>query len=174
MSIKSLSDYTVFAKYSHYIPEEKRRETWPEAVNRVFDMHKTKYNDKISNNIELKKDIEFALEQVLKKRVLGAQRTLQFGGSSILKHELKSYNCSFTHCDRPKVFSEINYALLCGTGVGASVQYKHIKKLPKIYQRSDEEYIHNIEDSIEGWSDAFDILFHSFIKGNEYSSKKIN
>jgi ribonucleoside-diphosphate reductase alpha chain len=173
MSIKSLSDYTVFAKYSHYIPEEKKRETWSQAVNRVFDMHKTKYKEKIVNNEELKKDIDFALEYVLKKRVLGAQRTLQFGGSSILKHELKSYNCSFTHCDRPKVFSEINYALLCGTGVGVSVQYKHVKKLPKIHKRSNEEYIHNVEDSIEGWSDAFDILFNSFIKGNKYSGKKI-
>lgn len=178
MSLKALSDYTFYSRYSHYLPEKRRRETWEEAVKRVFNMHREKYSKEISKSEELKKEIDFAEKQQLKKRVIGAQRNLQFGGDFIFKHQMKSYNCSYTLCDRPRVFQEINYALLCGTGVGASVQKKHIKQLPKISNRKKGIKKFIVPDSIEGWSDAFGILFNSYVDEKysifpEYSGYKI-
>ena len=93
MSLKALSDYTTYAKYAKYLPEKQRRETWDEMVDRVFEMHAKQYADAL-NNEEFKKEFEFAKLQVKKKRVLGAQRILQFGGDPIFKHNAKVYNCS--------------------------------------------------------------------------------
>ena len=79
MSVRELSDYTFVAKYARWIPEKKRRETWDEAVSRVKQMMLDKYFDKP----EIHKDIEWAYEMMRKKRVLGSQRALQFGGKPI-------------------------------------------------------------------------------------------
>ena len=162
MSLKALSDYTFYSRYSRYLPAEKRRETWEESVTRVFDMHRRKYQSKIEQHPELAQEIEFAETQQKKKRVLAAQRALQFGGDPIFKHEIKIYNCSATHINRPRVFQEALYVLLCGCGVGFSVQKQHVGCLPEITKRSTETIRYVIEDSIEGWSDAVGALMSSY------------
>jgi len=180
MSLKALSDYTFYSRYAQYLPEEKRRETWDEAVTRVFDMHRKKYKKQLLESSELKREIEFAENQVKKKRALAAQRTLQFAIDPILKHELKTYNCTATHIDREEVFSETMYVLLCGCGAGFSVQKHHIKKLGNIKTRTadGESVSHIIEDSIEGWADAIAALMDSYfsnpVKFPEYNGKKIH
>lgn len=93
MSIKALSDYTYYSRYARYNKEKKRRETWDEAVTRVFDMHRQKYAKQIENHPELNDYISFAENMQKKKRVLAAQRSLQFAGDPIFKHELKMFNC---------------------------------------------------------------------------------
>ena len=112
MSVRALQEYTRFSKYAKYLPEKKRRETWEEQVSRVFDMHKEKLGPKLCEL--LKDDLEFAEKMVRKKRVLGSQRALQFGGKPILKNNSKLYNCTMTHCDRARFFQEGIYLLLCG------------------------------------------------------------
>jgi len=180
MSLKALSDYTFYSRYAQYLPENKRRETWDEAVTRVFDMHRKKYKKPLLENPELQQYMEFAETQVKKKRALAAQRTLQFAIDPILKHELKTYNCTATHIDREEVFSETMYVLLCGAGAGFSVQKHHIKKLGTIKPRNtDEAEVHHIiEDSIEGWADAIAALMDSYfsnpVKFPEYNGKKIH
>ena len=162
MSLKALSDYTVYAKYARYLPEKKRRESWEEMVDRVFQMHLNRFESAISKNEELKADILFAKQQVKKKRVLGAQRILQFGGDPILKHNAKVFNCSFGYLDRVKAFQETMYLLLCGCGVGFSVQFKHIKKIPNIAAPTKGIKVFKPEDSIEGWADCVGVLMSSF------------
>lgn len=88
MSLRALMDYTFTAKYSRYLPDKKRRETWKESVDRVRAMMLEKYADK---NIEEK--INWAYDMMYKKRVLGSQRALQFGGEPIFKHHARIYNC---------------------------------------------------------------------------------
>jgi len=161
MSLKALSDYTTYAKYAKYLPEKQRRETWDEMVERVFDMHATQYAEALKND-EFKKEFEFAKLQVRKKRVLGAQRLLQFGGDPIFKHNAKVYNCSFGYIDRPAAFQEAMYLLLCGCGVGFSVQHKHVKKLPKVAATTKGKKVYKPEDSIEGWADCVGVLMSSF------------
>lgn len=166
-SLSSLSDYTIYAKYARYLPESKRRETWNEQVERVFDMHRRKYVDQLNANPEFIQTFEFAERQVRKRRVLGSQRSLQFGGSEIEKHNAKIYNCSYGYIDRVKAFGELMYLLLCGVGVGFSVQKHHIDKLPSIHKPSIKSRQVVIKDSIEGWADAIQVLLDSyFVEGS--------
>ena len=164
MSIKALSDYTFYSRYARYDETKKRRETWEEAVSRVFEMHKTKYATEIENTPELLDVINFAQQMQNKKRVLAAQRSLQFAGPSIFKHELKMYNCLFSHIDRERVFQETMYSLLCGCGVGFSVQTQHVSKIGKIRPRTEGIKTYIVDDSIEGWADAIGVLVNSFFE----------
>ena len=100
-------DYTFVSKYARWIPEKKRRETWNEAVDRVKQMMLEKYADKP----EALPEIEWAYEQMRKKKVLGSQRALQFGGSPIFKHNARMYNCIVSFCDRTRFFQECMYLL---------------------------------------------------------------
>jgi ribonucleoside-diphosphate reductase alpha chain len=159
MSIKALAEYTLYAKYSKFIKEKKRRETWAEIVERVFNMHKIKLGDKFET---IKDDFNFAKEMVLHKKILGSQRALQFGGDAILSKMAKIYNCTMSYLDREDFFKECAYLLLCGCGTGFSVQQHHIDKLPQIKPRTKGKKTFIIPDSVEGWSDAFGVLMNSF------------
>lgn len=165
MSIQALSDYTIYSRYARYIPEQQRRETWGEMVDRVFAMHAKRFNEALTTHPEFKEDFEFAKEMVKKKRVLGAQRILQFGGEPIFKHNAKVFNCSFGYIDRPAAFQEAMYLLLCGCGVGFSVQKKHVEKLPDIAPRITGVMTFKPEDSIEGWADCIGVLMSSYFSG---------
>jgi ribonucleoside-diphosphate reductase alpha chain len=164
MSIKALSDYTFYSRYARYNKEEKRRETWEEAVARVFAMHRKKYAKQIEENPELGELIDFAQSMQNKRRVLAAQRTLQFAGDPIFKHELKVFNCLFTHIDRPRVFQEIMYSLLCGCGVGFSVQKQHVNQLGCLKKPTKGPKTYTVKDSIEGWADAVGVLMDSYFQ----------
>ena len=171
MSVKALMEYTRVAKYARYNERKKRRETWKEQVDRVMDMHITHLGEKYES---IKEDVDFAREFLYAKRVLGSQRALQFGGSAILNKNERLYNCSFSHADRVDFFKELMYLCLCGVGCGFSVQTHHIAKLPKIAKRDPDQVItHVIPDSIEGWSDAIDMLVRSYFVGTEYTGKTI-
>jgi ribonucleoside-triphosphate reductase len=177
MSIKSLMNYTFVSKYARWIPEKKRRETWAEAVTRVKQMMLDKYVTDDSNS-EIETEIEWAYEQMLKKRVLGSQRALQFGGEPILKHNARIYNCITSYADRLKFFQECMFLLLCGCGTGFSVQRHHIAKLPKLIKQKSGSKKFTIPDSIEGWSDAVGVLVSSYFDQDElfpeYNGKSIN
>jgi len=167
MSLKNLQDYTFYAKYAKYDNEKKRRGTWEETVDRVFQMHAEKLGSLLDNE-ELRTEFEFAKNQVLKKRVLGAQRALQFGGFPILNKNEKIYNCSVTYIDRPRAFQEIMFLLLCGCGVGFSVQKLHNTQLPPIAPRINGKKTFVIPDTIEGWAEAVGILVNSYFTPSLY------
>ena len=137
-----------------------RLESFEEAVDRVMGMHKEKYADKLSE--ELLALMAEASDAYKEKLVLGAQRALQFGGPQILAHEGKMYNCSASYADRIAFFQEAMYLLLCGCGVGFSVQKQHVAKLPEFSTRTLGVKVFQVPDSIEGWSDAFGVLMSSY------------
>lgn len=163
MSIKALQDYTYYSRYARYNKEEKRRETWQEAVDRVKEMHLRKY-PKVAEHIE------WAFDLVKTKRILGSQRALQFGGKPIEKKHARLYNCCSSYCDRIRFFQECLWLLLCGCGAGFSVQKHHIDKLPDFFTNLDKrtEKIYAIPDSIEGWSDALGILLATYMPHPEF------
>jgi ribonucleoside-triphosphate reductase (thioredoxin) len=180
MSIKALSDYTVYAKYARYNEAAQRRETWKEQVSRVFSMHEQKYAGQLAASSRLTELFDFARQAVLQKRVLGSQRALQFGGDPILKRNDKIYNCAVTYIDRPRVFSEIMYMLLCGCGVGFSVQKQHVAKLPpaRPVNNALAELEFVVPDSIEGWADAVGVLINSYYDSSssiwpKYSGRRV-
>jgi len=156
-----MSESKFFMGYSRWLDDNDRYETWKESVGRVMQMHRDKYAHVMSP--ELDELIQFAEDHYANQSVLGAQRALQFGGPQIFQHEGRLYNCSASHLDRPEFFQEAMYLLLCGCGVGFSVQKHHINKLPTIHPRSQEAKTFVVPDSIEGWSDAFGVLISSFI-----------
>jgi ribonucleoside-diphosphate reductase alpha chain len=171
-----LSDFKFYSSYSKFKKEDERMETWEEAIDRVMQMHYKKYQNKITP--ELQEYLDFATKQYKEKRILGSQRALQFGGDSILKHEMKQFNCLVSYCDRIEFFKEAMYLLLCGCGVGFSVQTLHVEKLPMIGKRIEGVKTFLIEDSIEGWADAIGVLLASYTlsdsKFQEYYGYRID
>lgn len=172
-----LSESKFYMGYSRWLDAENRYETWEESVSRVMNMHRHKYSDIMTP--ELESLIQFAEDAYKEKLVLGAQRALQFGGEQLFKHEARMYNCSVSHIDRPEFFSECMYLLLCGCGVGFSVQNHHIAKLPELARRSTQNAkIFTVPDSIEGWADAFGVLLSSyFVDGGthpEYRGSQVH
>lgn len=157
MSLKALQDFTFTSKYSRYLPDKQRRETWKESVQRSKQMMLDKYFDyNINSYIN---EAYLAMEQ---KRVLGSQRALQFAGKPIFKHNARIYNCAGAIIDRISFFQECMYLLLCGCGTGFSVQKHHINKLPKLVTKKSGKKTFVIPDTIEGWSDAIGVLIGSY------------
>ena len=169
-----LSQTKFYEGYSRFKDDDNRYESWDEAVDRVIDMHEQNY---INNNNTLQPYIEEARKAYKEQRVLGAQRALQFGGEQLMKHQMRMYNCTSSYVDRPAFFGEVFYILLCGAGAGFSVQKHHIKKLPKIQNRTKQAKGYIVEDSIEGWASALDILMSSFFVGGgkypEYEGRRV-
>jgi len=154
-----LSDITVHMKYARYLPEKERRETWAEIVDRNKAMHIKKYP-------ELEGEINTAYQMVYDKKVLPSMRSMQFGGKPIEVAPNRIYNCAFAPIDDWRVFSEIMFLLLGGTGVGYSVQKHHVEKLPEIQKpvsKRTRRFL--VNDSIEGWADAVKALVQSYFKG---------
>ncbi len=149
-----LSDITTWMKYSKFIPEKNRRETWEELVTRNKNMHIEKFP-------KLEPLIEQVYEAVYDKKVLPSMRSLQFGGKAIEVNPVRLFNCSYLPIDHFKAFSETMFLLLSGTGVGYSVRNADIEKLPAITkQEKAKKYL--VGDSIEGWADAIKVLMKSY------------
>ncbi len=157
-TIKALQDYIFTSKYARWIEGKNRRETWNEAVDRVRDMMLTQYEGK-----DVEEEINWAYDMMQKKRMLGSQRALQFGGKPAFKKNARIYNCVASYCDRPRFFQEYFWLLLCGCGAGFSVQKHHIAKLPELEFSPSGVVTHTIPDSIEGWSDALGILLTTYL-----------
>ena len=159
ISQRILSDITVYMKYAKYIPELQRRETWEDLVTRNMEMHIKKY-PKLEN--EIKENYKFVYD----KKVLPSMRSMQFAGKPIEISPNRIYNCAFAPIDDYRVFAEIMFLLLGGTGVGYSVQKHHVEQLPEIRKPNpDKSRRFLIGDSIEGWADAISILVKAYFFG---------
>jgi hypothetical protein len=171
--LKELQNYTFISKYARWLPEEKRRETWREAVDRVRGMMLDKYAD-----CDISDEINWAYDMMYEKKVLGSQRNLQFGGDAVLKKMTRSFNCSSSYCNRLRFFAECMWVLLCGCGTGFSVQKHHINKLPKFSKKRLRKEklpskIFQIQDTIESWSNSISVLLTSYFEipaDDEFSS----
>ena len=176
-AVKIMSDAKFFNDYSRYNDALSRYETWNEAVTRVMNMHRKWLESKNVLSLELASLLSEAEISYRAKLFLGAQRALQFGGEQLLKHQARMYNCAASYCDRPAFFGEAFYLMLCGTGVGFSVQRHHVAKLPAVTKRTKQAKEFVIPDSIEGWAEAVDVLLSSFFVGGgkhpEYAGRKI-
>jgi ribonucleoside-diphosphate reductase alpha chain len=159
ISNQILSEITVHMKYSKYLPNHNRRESWEELVTRNKQMHIKKYP-------HLTDEIENAYKYVYDKKVLPSMRSLQFGGKPIEISPNRIYNCAYLPIDDYRAFGETMFLLLGGTGVGYSVQKHHIEKLPEIHKPNpNRKRRYLITDSIEGWADAVKVLVKSYFIG---------
>jgi ribonucleoside-triphosphate reductase len=159
ISTRILSEITVYMKYAKYKPELKRRETWQELVTRNMDMHIKTYPNL---EAEIRENYKFVYD----KKVLPSMRSMQFAGKPIEISPNRIYNCAFAPIDDWRVFSEIMFLLLGGTGVGYSVQSHHVDALPEIRKpNADKTRRFLIGDSIEGWADSISVLVKSYFFG---------
>jgi ribonucleoside-diphosphate reductase alpha chain len=156
-SLKLLSDLTYYMKYSKYMPDKKRRETWAETIERNKGMHLEKFP-------QVADQIERAYQLVLEKKILPSMRSMQFGGDGIFRNNARMYNCSAIGTDRVEAFSDLFYLLLCGTGVGFSVRRNFVSRLPKMAARSGRMTTFVPDDSIEGWADCTRALFRAYFE----------
>lgn len=154
LSSQILSEITIFSKYSKYIPQEEHRESWDEICDRYENMLIQKYPI-IANEIII------AMKFVRNKLILPSMRAMQFAGPAIAGNHSRIYNCAYLPVDDYRAFSEAMFLLLGGTGVGYSVQFHHIDKLPTI-QIPTKEQKYVVEDSIEGWADAVKHLLKAY------------
>jgi len=152
-----IDEYVFKSKYARFNADLQRRETWDEAVDRMMGMHKERFP-------HLDSMLEECTNAMKAKRITGSQRALQFGGDAIKEKNMRMYNCVSSYADRPRFFAESLWLLLCGCGVGFSVQTHHIDKLPTI-QDSGYPQVFVVEDSIEGWADATNALFDAYFYG---------
>ena len=159
ISQKILSEITVFLKYAKYQPHLSRRETWEELVSRNKEMHQKKHP-------ALFEEIEQAYRFVYDKKILPSMRSMQFAGRPIEVNPARIFNCAYLPIDDWRAFSEVMFLLLGGTGVGYSVQFEHVEKLPEIRKPNpNRRKRFLIGDSIEGWADAVKVLLKSYFTG---------
>jgi len=155
IGLSTLSDVVTFNKYAKYLPQNKRRETYDEIIFRYLQMMVDKYPS-------LADTIVSQGNYIFDKKILPSMRALQFAGPAIQKNEARIYNCCYLPIDDYRAFGEIMFLLLGGTGVGYSVQFKHIEKLPEIRKpKKGQKFL--ISDSIEGWADAVKHLLGSYL-----------
>lgn len=154
-----LSDIIVFQKYAKYEPELKRRETWEELCERNMAMHIRKYP-------ALKEEIKKVYKNfVMTKKVLPSMRSMQFSGRPIELSNNRMFNCAYLAADDPAAFWETMFLLLGGSGVGYSVQFHHVDKLPLVVGPTEKTRRFLVGDSIEGWADAVKVLVRAYFEG---------
>jgi ribonucleoside-triphosphate reductase len=145
--------YIYLSRYSRWLPEQKRRETWPETVKRYFDFFQEQLQENHKHDITpYRKEVEDA---VLSLKVMPSMRCLMTAGEALKRENISGYNCSFTAVNRPQAFDEILYILMNGTGVGFSVETREVEKMPVIAETFHEsETTIIVADSKLGWAKA--------------------
>ena len=144
------TDYQSFihkSRYARWLDEEGRRETWGETVARYMDLVYPKIGkDSYTKEIE---------QAILSLDVMPSMRALMTAGPALARDNTAGYNCSYLPVDDLKAFDEAMFILLCGTGVGFSVERQFISKLPEVPELFESESIIVVKDSKEGWAKGF-------------------
>ncbi len=143
------------SRYSRWLPEEGRRESWNETVTRYFDFFTEHLNDMCNYKLDNKTRDELE-DAVLSTRVMPSMRCMMTAGEALKRENIAGYNCSYVAVDRVQAFDEILYILMNGTGVGFSVERQYTSKLPEV---AEEFYMSDtmilVADSKLGWAKAF-------------------
>ena len=157
--------FIFISRYARWLEKEGRRETWEETVERYFRF----FDEHLSNNKNY--NVDPALRQELKTAILNLEimpsmRSLMTAGEALKRDNTAGYNCSYVAVNRVRAFDEILYILMCGTGVGFSVERQYVEKLPtiaEVFTDSDTTIV--VQDSKAGWAKAFRELISLLIGG---------
>jgi ribonucleoside-diphosphate reductase alpha chain len=148
-------NFIALSRYARWMPEENRRETWGETVDRYFDFMLNSL-DKQHGYTPDKKLVAELKEFVFNRNVMPSMRSVMTSGAALERDNVAGYNCAFLPVDSPRSFDETMYILMCGTGVGFSVEYKYINKLPAVPESLEKSTtVITVEDSKQGWAKAY-------------------
>jgi ribonucleoside-triphosphate reductase len=148
-------NFIALSRYARWIPEENRRETWGETVDRYFLFMQnhlfTNYGYEPDSKL-----LEDLKQAVYDRNVMPSMRAVMTSGPALDRDHVAGYNCSFVPVDNPRSFDETMYILMCGTGVGFSVEYKYVNKLPAVPESFEKSStVITVEDSKQGWAKAY-------------------
>ena len=155
-------EYIAASRYARFVDDKKRRETWSETVERYVDYIFSR-TPTITANSALKEELFSAIKNL---ELMPSMRAMMTAGKSADRDNTCVYNCSYLPVDDPKSFDEAMFILLCGTGVGFSVESKYINQLPEVPEKlfSSEGTI-NVHDSKEGWAKSLRLLIAHLYAG---------
>ncbi len=149
------SQFIYMSRYSRWLPEEGRRETWTETVSRYINYMEKSLKEK--HKYKMPPALKDELEQaILSLEVMPSMRALMCAGPALDRCNVAAYNCSYIPIDSPRAFDEILYILMQGTGVGFSVEDTNVDKLPVVnehFEKSSTTIV--VDDSKSGWARAF-------------------
>ena len=148
-------NFIALSRYARWIPEQNRRETWGETVDRYFDFMINHLGKNYGYNPD-EKLLKEMKDAVYNRNVMPSMRAVMTAGAALDRDHVAGYNCSFVPVDNPRSFDETMYILMCGTGVGFSVEYKYVNKLPSVpesFEKSTTVIV--VEDSKTGWAKAY-------------------
>jgi ribonucleoside-diphosphate reductase alpha chain len=146
----SYSTYIHRSRYARYIPELNRRETWEETVDRYISFFQ-KRAPQIEHTV-----FEMLRSAIVNMEAMPSMRALMTAGKALDKDNIAGFNCSYLAIDHPRAFDEMMYVLMCGTGVGFSVERQHIANLPEVSEEfHDTDTVIRVADSKIGWASAF-------------------
>ena len=158
-------EFIHLSRYSRWLPEEGRRETWSETVGRYFDFFTNHLKEQ--NGYNLTQDERDNLEEaVLGQKVMPSMRCLMTAGPALQKENIAGYNCSYVAVDSPRAFDEILYILMKGTGVGFSVERQDVSKMPAVaddLHPTDTTIV--VPDSKLGWAKSLKEIIHLLYSG---------
>lgn len=158
-----LGELVYYRSYSKWIPEEGRRETWIETVDRYMTFMKENLGKKLSE-----KEYKDVREGILSHKAMPSMRLMQFAGAPARSTNVCAYNCSFIAPESFQDFAEVMYISMCGTGVGYAVESQNVQKLPQIqYQSGKKKTTHVIPDSKEGWANALVLGMNTWAAGED-------
>ena len=144
--------YIAKSRYSRFLDNENRREDWFETVDRYMDFMNKHLESKHGYKIPVEVDSELR-EAIKNLEVMPSMRAIMTAGKALERDNTAGYNCSYLAVDDPKAFDEAMYILLCGTGVGFSVEHKYVNKLPEVPEKMfDSDTTVVVSDSKEGWA----------------------
>ena len=158
-------EFIHLSRYSRWLEQEKRRETWAETVSRYFDFFSNHLKE--NHGYKLPTDLRNELENaVLNLEIMPSMRALMTAGEALARDNTSGYNCSYVAVNKVRAFDEILYILMCGTGVGFSVERQYVEKLPTISEHfTQSDTIIVVKDSKEGWAKAYRELVSLLIGG---------
>jgi ribonucleoside-triphosphate reductase len=161
-----LQEYVYLSRYSRFLHDKGRRETWEETVARYFDFFTEHLLENV--NFKLTKELRSELETaVLNMEVMPSMRCLMTAGAALARENIAGYNCSYLSIDNTKSFAELMYILLCGTGVGFSVERQYVNKLPEVSEELyDSETTVVVGDSKLGWAKSLNEIISILYTGN--------
>jgi len=157
------SEYIFYQFYSRWVPELGRRETWIETVDRYMAYMKENMEDKLS-----KAEYEEVRQAILNQDICPSMRLLWSAGKACRQSNVWAYNCSYIAPTCPQDLGEIMYVSMCGAGLGFAVEWENVQQFPQIKKQTKEKpAVHIIDDSKEGWADAFVLGLKAWFDGKD-------
>ena len=148
-------NYIAISRYARWLEKENRRETWSETVQRYVDYMANRYEEITSKKIEDKEKKRW-YNAIFTLQVMPSMRALMTAGPALDKDNVAGFNCSYVAIDNVRTFDEIMYILMCGTGVGFSVERQYVDKLPEIAEKFHKtETVIKVRDSKIGWAKSY-------------------